>query len=158
MGFSVSGSFAIIAVGTFIAVGVFYGAASNGAELVTESQSDAFDNRLEQQNTAINITRAEYDTSLVTDTLIIEVKNTGSTALEVNDTDYIVDNELITHEDVRDQGSESVDGDSDTQLWLPGETLRIEITSTIFEDITNPDRVRIVTGPGVADSKGVTVI
>lgn len=163
MGFSVSGSFAVIAIGTFIAVGMFYGAASNGAEKVTDSQADAFDERLEQQNTAINITRAEWDTTLTTNTLIIDIKNTGSTTLKVNDTDYVVDNEFITHHEIEDgtASSESVDGDSTTDIWLPGETLHVEISTLIIDNIDNPDvespdRVRIVTGPGIVDSKEVT--
>ena len=151
MGFSVSGSFAIIAVGTFIAVGMFYGAASNGTEIVTESQQAAFDDRLEQQNTDINITGAEYNTSLATNTLVLDIKNTGATALSVSQTDYIVDNAFISHASV---SAESVDGDTATDLWLPGETLHVEITEGTLG--TAPDRVHIVTGPGVADARGVS--
>lgn len=162
MGFSVSGSFAIIAVGTFIAIGMFYGAASNGAERVTDSQQAAFNDRLEQQNTAINITTAEWDTTGPADTLVIDVKNSGSTALTVNNTDYVVDNELITHVNISNDkhSSESVDGNSDTDLWLPGETLHVEITRNIIDSLRNPadspDRVKIVAGPGIAASQGVT--
>lgn len=168
MGFSVSGSFAVIAIGTFIAVGMFYGAASNGAEKVTESQGEEFDDRLEQQNTALNITKATYDTSVSTDPfhLTIEIKNKGSTALTVNDTDYIVDNEFVSHNDIRtnDFSSEEVDGDSSTDLWLPGETLTVVISVNIIDNLDptdatdTPERVKVVTGPGLADSRGVTVV
>ena len=151
MGFSVSGSYAIIAVGTFIAIGIFYGAASNGAERVTESQQAAFDDRLEQQNTDINITNAVYNTSLPTNTLILDIENTGATALSVNQTDYLVDNTFVPHSSV-DQ--ESVDNDTTTELWLPGETLHVEITDSTLND--TPERVRIVTGPGIADTRGVS--
>ena len=160
MGFSVSGSFAIIAVGTFIAVGIFYGAASNGAELVTESQSDAFDDRLEQQNTAINITNATWVSAGIlfpTETLVFEINNTGSTALHINETDYVVENDFVTHSEVRQNGDESVLGEgADTDLWLPGETLHVEIQDSPVLSTDCPQRVKVISGPGIADSAEVT--
>lgn len=160
MGFSVSGSFAIIAVGTFVALGIFFGAASNGAELVTESQSDAYDDRLEQQNTAIEITNATWVAAGILfpeETLVIEINNTGSTGLEINHTHYVVDNDLVTHSEVRSNGDEEVLGEgSDTDLWLPGETLRVEIQDSSVLSTSCPNRVKVISGPGIADSREVT--
>lgn len=140
MGFSVSGSFAVIVVGALIGFGMFATATTNGFELVNDAQRQAHDARLDQQNTAIEIANATYNAT--TTTVEIEVTNTGSTELSVNATDVLLDNEFQTTFETR-----SVDGDASTDLWLPGETLTVEIDRG-----TAPNRVKIVTGPGVAET------
>lgn len=145
MGFSVSGSFALMAIATFIALGMAFTAGSNAIERVSSAQDETWEDHLEQQNTDIEIANATYNGS-GTNTLAVEINNTGSSTLSVNDTDVIVDNELRTTFDAR-----TVDGDTTTDLWFPGETLRIEISEP-----SAPDRVKIVTGPGVARTTGVS--
>lgn len=161
MGFSVSGSFAVIVIGTFIAFGLFYGAASNAVENVTDAQQEAHHGRLDQQNTAINITQANWTTGgpcgLLNTCLVIDVENTGTTTLTVNATDVFVDGYFVAH---TDYSEEDVEGDATTGLWLPGEQYHIEIQSTVIDDFLAPgdlppDRVKVVTERGVADSRGV---
>ncbi|MFB6122833.1 MAG: hypothetical protein ABEJ78_05180 [Haloferacaceae archaeon] len=142
MGFSVSGSAAIIFVGMFIAFGTMYTATSNGFERVTDARDDVAEEALERQNTNISLATASYNST--SGILTIEVDNTGSTSLSVNGTDVLVDNEYQTSFAVRE-----VDGDSTTDLWLPGETLHIELS------VSNPSRVKVVSGPGVAVSEVV---
>ncbi|MDX1746081.1 MAG: flagellin, partial [Halobacteriales archaeon] len=95
MGFSVSGSFAIIVIGTFIAFGMFYGSAANAVEQVTDAQQAAHHDRLEQYNTAINVTRAEWQTGGDCGTgntcLLIDIQNEGTTTLSTDATDVFVD-------------------------------------------------------------------
>lgn len=144
MGFSVSGSFALIAIGTLVAIGMFVTASTDAFELVTDAEDGVQNADLTRQNTAIEFANVTYNVSGGT-TLVIEANNTGSTALSLNATDVIVDNELQTSFDLR-----TVDGDATTDLWLPGETLRIELTIS-----PPPTRVKLVTGPGVAISTEV---
>lgn len=163
MGFSVSGSFAILVVAAFIALGMFYPAVTNGIEQVDSANNDAHDGSLTKQNTAITITRAEYVVRGVNSFLVIEVENRGTTELSVNGTDILVDDAYVMHAEIEDSAgsSEDVDGDDSTDLWLPGETYNIEIGQTLLDQILDgtdvtPSRVKIVSGPGVSDSQEVS--
>lgn len=144
MGFSVSGSAAILFLGFLAAFGMVYTATSNGFEQTTDANREARDALLDQQNTAIEITNVTFVNN---DTLHVHANNTGSTSLSVNATDVLVDNEYLTG-----FVFERVDGQDGTDLWLPGEELHLKYTYDTNQS-TAPDRVRVVTGPGVADSE-----
>ncbi|AQL43100.1 hypothetical protein BV210_10405 [Halorientalis sp. IM1011] len=138
MGFSVSGSAAILFVGLFIGFGILFGAVSDGFERVSDAQDAQTDDALDTENTAINVTSTEYVGT--TDRLTVLVENTGSTSIGLNTTDFLVENDYVT--DWR--GSATVDGQDDTWLWLPGEQLNVTIRTS---DV--PARVTVVTGNGV---------
>ena len=158
MGFSVSGSFAVLVVSAFIAFGAFHGALSDGFDRVSDAQRIAYDDRLDGQNTAIDVTRAEYETRAdpLENLLTVEVENTGATTLSVNATDVVVDNRYFAHDEF---DVERVEGDAMTGLWQPGETYHVEINETVLsselELPLDPQRVKIVVGPGVPDSREV---
>ena len=142
MGFSVSGSAALIFVAAFIGFGMFYSAAANSAEMVNDASDDRSDRQLDRTNTAIQITTVNYDSTA--EYLNITVENTGSTELSVSDVDLLADNSYQT-------GYRSaVEGDTATDLWLPQETLAINATMS-----SQPSQVKIVTGPGVAATEVV---
>jgi flagellar protein FlaF len=138
LGFSVSGSAAIVFVGIFLAFSSAYTASANGFERVTDAKSAVDEEALERQNTALSLTNATYDAG--TDTLTVEAVNEGTTTLDVGAVDLLVDN---AYRD--DFATRTVDGDDSTDLWLPGERLRLEVNAS-----SQPSRVKIVTGPGVA--------
>jgi len=142
MGFSVSGSAALIFAGLLIAFGMWHGAASNSFERVSEAQSDRSDGLLDQTNTAVVVDSA----STADGDLTVEATNTGSTALSLNGTDLLVDNEYQT--DWR--ANATVDGDAGTDLWLPGERLTAEVAAG-----SGPGRVKLVTEAGVTDAEVV---
>jgi len=145
MGFSVSGAAAIIFLSMFIAFGVLYTAADNSLDSVMNAQDDRTDGTLETKNTAINVTSAVY--SDADDEVTITANNTGATALSLNVTSLLVDNGF-------EQGWEpnaTVDGNDGTDLWLPGETVTINVTAT-----TQPARVSLTTGSGVSATAEVT--
>jgi flagellar protein FlaF len=135
MGFSVSGSAAIIFAGLFIAFGMWHGAASDAFERVSDAQQDETDATLGQQNTAIEITDASG-------TLTVKVENTGSTTLALDETDVVVDNEYQTGW----RSGADVEGDSTTDLWHPGQTLTLDV------GVSSPSRVKVTTEYGVADT------
>lgn len=143
MGFSVSGSAAVIFLGFLAAFGMVYTATSNGYEQVNDANQESRDRLLNQQNTAIEITNLTFANN---DTLHVYVNNTGSTTLSVTETDILVDNDYLTGYDYK-----KVDGDGGASVWLPGEQLHAKYTYA--ENQTNPpEHVRVVTGPGVSDS------
>jgi flagellar protein FlaF len=138
LGFSVSGSAAIIFVGIFLAFSSAYTASANGFERVNDAKSAVDEAALERQNTALSLTNASYDAG--TDTLTIDAVNEGTTSLEVGAVDLVVDNSYRDNFTAR-----RVEGDDSTDLWLPGERLHLEVTVT-----SRPTRIKLVTGPGVA--------
>lgn len=146
MGFSVSGSAAIVFAGMFIAFGMFHTATTNGFEKVSEAQEDRTDRTLAQQNTEIEITSAVWNTT--SENLTVTVNNTGSESLSIEAVDLLANNSYqsgyIT----------SIDGDSDTDLWLPEEQLTITVTTLT----ANPSRIKIVAGTGVAETAATTEV
>lgn len=143
MGFSVSGSAAIIFAAMFIGFGMFYTATSNGFEQVTDAQQDRTDRELTRQNTAMTIESATWDANATT--LTVRANNTGATTLAISEVDVLANNTYLTGYET------SAAGDGSTDLWVPGERLTITVTSLE----ANPQRVKLVTGPGVADTRVV---
>jgi flagellar protein FlaF len=137
MGFSVSASTAIIFAGLFLAFGMLYPAVSNSYERVQDAEFDRDDAQLDRQNTAIEITELTQDK--------ITVTNTGSTSLTVSTIDLLINN---TYQD-REPTLRSVEGNSATDLWLPGERLTISFES----EIVSGDRVTVATEHGLRVSQ-----
>lgn len=145
MGFSVSGSAALVFAGLFVAFGMWHTATANSFERVSEAEADRTDAVLAQQNTELAIVTASYDGGA--DELTIDVENTGATELRLSRTDLVVDGAYVTG--WRDGAT--VDGDGGTDLWLGGETLTVVLDRT-----SQPSRVKVITERGVADASGVS--
>lgn len=145
MGFSVSGSFAILVLASLIAFGMLHSAGTNSFERVTDATKDAYEDDLDRRNTAIDVVRAEYGSGQ----LDVDVTNNGTTALAVNDTDLLVDN-VYQRSDDTDVQVEVVDN-PDSGLWLPGQTLSFQVGM-----VDAPGRVKVVTEYGVADGAVVS--
>lgn len=141
MGLSVSAATAIVVAGLFISMSILYPAVSNGFERVNDARDASAERLLDRQNTAIDVASAEYNAS--SGTLVVNVTNEGTTALAVSETDLVVDNDYVEY-------TASVAGDEETDLWLPGETMKIEVALE-----TSPERVKISTTYGVSDSADV---
>ncbi|WP_367996556.1 fla cluster protein FlaF [Haloferax volcanii] len=145
MGFSVSGSTAIIFLGVLIATGTLYTATSNASENVLEAQDADAERALERTNTDIAVTNATYDTNNTS--LTVNLTNVGSETLSVSETTLLVDNAYV---DVPSANA-SVDGDAGTDLWYAGENL-----SFVVDADPTPERVKVVTGSGVAATEAVS--
>ena len=145
MGFSVSGSAAILFIAAFVSVGILYSAAYNGYEQVQDADDEHGERVLEQRNTVVNITSVSYNVS-GTDQLTVNVTNEGTTTLSVSETDLLVDGIYQSEDAYADW---SVGGQSDTDFWVTGETLSITV------NVTGPSRVKIVTAPGVTATEEV---
>lgn len=142
MGFSVSGSAAIIFLAAFISVGLFYSAAYNSYELVDAAEDDKTQDLLSQQNTAIEI--VDINTS---NSVNVTVRNTGSTEISVADTDLLINGTY------RPNVTTYVENDSSRTLWLPGENLTIEDTDY---NPTGTMRIKVITIHGVSAFEEVT--
>lgn len=142
MGFSVSGSLAVVAVGALIALSMTYTAGANGFERVTDARDGHADHVVERRNADIEVANATYFDGNTT--LRVTVNNTGTTSLSVNATDLLADNTYITN------GTRTVAGDTGTDLWLPGEQLTVEVSLP-----DRPDAVTVVTEHGLADREVV---
>lgn len=144
MGFSVSGSAAILFIAAFVSVGILYSAAYNGYERVQDADDQHGERVLEQRNTVVNVTNVTYNDTA--GELTVNVTNEGATSLSVNGTDLLVDGVYQERSAYVDW---SVDGQSDTDLWVPGETLSITVNAS------DPSRVKVVTSPGVTATEVV---
>jgi flagellar protein FlaF len=147
MGFSVSGAAAIIFASMLVAFGMWFTATANSFDQVSESRELRTDGVLESSNTAVEIVSATYNES-GNGRLVVDVNNTGAAGLSLNATDLLIDGSFVESW----QPDATVDGNGGTDLWLAGEQL------TVTRDpATAPDRVKIVTPSGVADTGAVEV-
>ncbi|MFB6299069.1 MAG: hypothetical protein ABEH65_02285 [Halobacteriales archaeon] len=144
MGFSVSGSAAVVFVGLLVAGSILYPTVSNSFDRIHRSQSVFHNDIQAMQDTDITILTASYNASNTTLSIVIE--NTGATTLTVNHTDVLVDN---NYTDIYQ--SQSVAGVEDADLWLEGGKLRIDISVD-----RDPNRVKIATRFGVQATAEVT--
>lgn len=145
MGFSVSGTLVVVLFGLFVALGTFYTTGANTMERLGDAEADRADQLRDVREGGINVTAVEITDAAACDVGLV-VRNTGSTALDIPDVDLLVDNGLVG--DWR--AGAAVDGDADTDLWLPGEDLVVNRT----DQGRAPERVKVVTGAGVASSRG----
>ncbi|MFB6164984.1 MAG: hypothetical protein ABEJ31_07480 [Haloarculaceae archaeon] len=146
MGFSVSGSFALLTIATVLALGGFYATTANVVERVTGATQAQQTHLRAAQETAIAVGNV---TANPTCGVRFNVTNVGDRRLSLNDTDLLVDGVYRTGW----QAGATVDGDAATDLWLPGQRLSINVTTGL--DAAR-DRLKLVTGPGVARIAYVT--
>ncbi|MFC4407348.1 hypothetical protein [Haloarchaeobius iranensis] len=141
MGFSTSGSVAILFVGALVCLSTVYPVVETANERVTEATEARDDRALAEANTAVNVTDVSYNAS--TDTLVVNVTNTGSTTLSVDGTDLLLDGTYVSGATTR------VEGDSGRTIWVPGEQLQFELAGVTSE----PGRVKLVTENGIAETE-----
>ena len=148
MGFSVSGATALILVAFLVSFGAFYTATTGTFNEIQDAEADQTDRNIDTINTDIEIGSAVYNGSGNYD-LVITANNTGATTLELNDTDLLIDGELVT--DWR--ASASINGSSSSSLWVPQYTLEIQIGRDSNDP--RPGRVKLVTEYAIAATASV---
>lgn len=136
MGFSVSGSAVVLFAGLLVAFGVLSTAAAEHQERVSGAEDARSDRVLDVKNTAITITDANWNG----DAVGIDLRNDGSRSLRLSELSVVLDGR---HEDFSTRGGD---------LVRPGEVAVFSV-DTIQ---TQPTRVKVVTGLGVADASEVT--
>lgn len=152
MGFGVSGATAVVVVGLFVSAGLFYDAASTSYEAVGDAEAARAEALLEQRNTAIGVADAGVQPP-GNAPLVVTVNNTGSTGVSVPETTLLADNVVVPHDS---NATWAVEGDSTTDVWLPGETLEVSVSRTWLDDTfgtgVDPARVKVATDTGVSDT------
>ncbi|WP_440763271.1 flagellin [Natronorubrum sp. DTA7] len=148
MGFSTSGATAVLLVGLLVAVGIAYPVLQGAQEARLSAIDDRDDRTLDLRNSDIELEEARYNET--SDELTVTVTNTGSTTLSVPATDLLVDGiyQPVGEDEI------AVDGTADRALWQPGETLAF--TVEIDESDDPPERVKVVTERGIAETAEVT--
>lgn len=157
-------SFAVIGFSILVVFGMVYTAGWGALEGFTDAKNEELAADVERAQTEFAVTDLRWDEGdPVVDgdeRLILVANNTGSTTLSVAGTDLVVDGRYA------DYGSENVtatvDG-TDTDVWAPGSTLRIVVDDGFLRsafdlDLTadaKPERIRFVTGPGIAVAEPV---
>lgn len=154
MGFGVSGATAVVVVGLFVSAGIFYDAAATSYEAVDEAEDGRAEALLEQRNTAVSVANAAIQAP--GNALVVRVSNTGSTSLAVPETTLLADNVVVPHDA---NATWAVESDTETDVWLPGETLEVTVSRTWLDDIFgvdgDPERVKLAAETGVSDTAGV---
>jgi flagellar protein FlaF len=154
MGFSVSGSAAIIFIGLFLAFSAWYTASVNSFEQINDAQQAQANGNVDQQNVDIELRSAVFDDG--TDELTIEATNNGSIALWLGETDLLINN---TYESGWESSASIFTGTSTvfgTSLWQPGEELTITVNWDPALRGGDPQHVKLVAEFGVAETTGVT--
>jgi len=149
MGFGTSGSLLLVFAGLFVAVGSLYTVTANTAERMADATGAETDQFHEIQQSGINVTSAEWDQSA--GDLVVRVDNTGETALDVENVDVLADGAYVRIDEFERR---EVDGQS-SEIWRPGEQLVLEDTDTVG---SQPGRVKVVAGPGLAAIAEVVVV
>lgn len=143
VGFSVSGTYAVLFVGLLMASSMLYGAFDASIERTIEGASEDYQARSEQTRTAIEISNVTYDED--NEVLTVNVTNTGSTILDVNATDLVIDNEYYNDSTLNDR---RVDGSPNASRWRPDEVLHFNAT------VADPVDVLVMTEHGVSTFYG----
>ncbi|OLZ39730.1 flagellin [Natrinema saccharevitans] len=139
MGFSTSGATAIVFVGVLVAAGIAYPVFQTAQEQRRDAIADRDDRQLDVRNTGIEVASWSYNES-GDENFTMSVDNTGSTTLSVPETALLLDGVY------QESYATSVDGDGGRELWQPGETLTMEVSTP------RPDRAKVVTDYGVAET------
>lgn len=148
MGFGTSGSFLLLGLAAFVALGTLHGAVSNTTEQLSDAREDTREHRIETAGTDVLV--AEVVRNDTAGTLTIRMNNTGETALVVDDTDVLVDGRYV---DLSEFETVEVDGGQAT-VWRPGQQLEL-----VDEGWTNAARrVKAVVGGGIADTAEVATV
>lgn len=138
MGFSTSVSVLVIFLGLMISAGPIYEAWSYGHDQLTEARDATLKDELALKQTEIHITSTTFTGAQVS----VEATNNGSIGINTSGTTVLLDGELKNTGVTR-----TVKTSPSSGTWLPGETLVINVTTTV-----DPTRVRLVTDNGYADT------
>lgn len=141
MGFDVTAVSIIFFVATLTAGSAWVGAYWKSNETNHDASRDLQQRADDVAHTNLTVTSATYDSGA--DRFTVEIKNTGSTVVDVSDMVYLVDGVLVASAAVE---SVSVVGHATSDLLLPAETLEAR-----FLPISDqPTHFKAVAANGVA--------
>jgi archaellum component FlaF (FlaF/FlaG flagellin family) len=140
MGLSVSAAALIVFAAFLYAMVSIYGAMSDHLTSIERAIDNRYELMLERSATKIEIVNVTYNQT--TAILNITTVNIGNTILDTYRTDVLV-NGIVRTENIT---ALMIEGEISPVRWLPEKGLNI-----LLEDISNPERVMIVTENGISD-------
>ena len=140
MGFSTSAAFAIVGVCIFVCMDILSGSVLPSLSELNESYRAMERRAVERVNTGISITNITK-TPGIPYSIRIEVKNTGSTNLDVSRFTVMINGTIVEYS-------------YDKNYLYPCDTVNISVTNLTYGGVI---RVKIVTGNGVG-GYGVYVV
>lgn len=126
----------VILIGLFVAVAMAFPAAMTSLESISDAHGYQQDQIEALHNADIELVDATYDEE--TETLTVNVTNSGSEDLTVQATHLLVDGAFA------DPVNRTIESHQNATTWLPGETLELAV-----EDIDEPDRIKVVAELGL---------
>jgi flagellar protein FlaF len=141
VGLSVSASSAILFIGFIFVATALFGALNMTLMDIQENYREAQELQAERSRTSIHVDDVNNDTS----TVFINVTNEGAIALKVSQLQLLVDGNLSSDSIAKS----TVEGDSNTDIWAPEETLYLEVTYKA----SGSERIMVWTGNGVGDTE-----
>lgn len=135
MGMSVSIATAIIFIASLISFASVIGTLDQAQNSLIEAQRSSSERGVEALHTTISISSIDGQNGT------IEVVNGGEVTLITNGTDLFI-NGTLSNDRIT---SMSIDGRTDTRLWLPGEVLTISVDGNL-----NGSAVKVLTANGAS--------
>jgi len=151
MGFSTSGSAAVLLIGLLLAASVLVPTMMSLGSTTGDAFGSQSEQLREQTNTGIEIDPEETDAE---NGVTVVVANEGTLTLGVRETDVLV-NGYYVEPDETTVVDRSGDRSSDTNLWQPGTDLEIVIEQGTLDnelDGAEPERVQVSTQNAIADA------
>jgi len=130
----------ILLVAIISSATVIYSTISANYDIIRKAEASKNEIDMEQLHTIIEIINVTYSVGKIS----INSTNNGSTEIDVNDIDVIIDGVYYT-----DNITSTTISGANVTLWLPEETLKIEVTSD-----SAPSRVKLVAHNGISDYWG----
>ncbi|MHB8606223.1 MAG: hypothetical protein ACYDCK_13315 [Thermoplasmatota archaeon] len=141
MGFSVTASVVILALGAFTMGSVLGGALFSSWDRLDASARDDWTLRLDALRTNVTVTSEAWDGTAHTITL--DLRNSGATVLDPTHAEFVVDGAWKT-----DKATSLTVNGASTTVWTPGDTLVAVLTDAGWASA--PKCIEVVTGNGVA--------
>lgn len=143
---SIIGTAAIVLI-LLITLGIFAASLENSYDQISTVKAERNVQMVNKIQTDVEIDNVAYVSS-ENENLWVVLRNTGSTELDKLKTNLIVDGTLVPEENIKYR---MVDGDIDTDIWLPEENMVIETENIKSIFGTSVDRVKVVTELGISD-------
>lgn len=138
MGFSVAAAAAILFAGTIVAFTTVVASIEQAGDSLREAQERSDAKRLDLLNTRISLVNGSTNGTAVD----LNLTNNGSTTIHAKRIEVLINGTLAT----ANTTLREVEGINSTDLWLPGQTLRLVVATTAGA----PVAVKIVTDSGYA--------
>jgi flagellar protein FlaF len=138
MGFSVAAAAAILFAGGLVCFSIVLEAVDTSTDQMRDARAAEDARTQERLDTRFTLVNGTANGTAVQ----LNLTNSGSSVVHVKALDVLVNGTLLT----ANVTLRTVDGSSATNLWAPGQTLRL----TVAAPVTGPATVKLVTDAGYA--------